>query len=86
MARFLLKLEISLGDLLEEITDKVCETLTRDHDIELPQSSRMSIRTAVRNVLSRDIIQSDLCGFSVYCSENSSGFHEPEFDLKSDEN
>ncbi|MBI1884175.1 MAG: hypothetical protein HYS08_08235 [Chlamydiae bacterium] len=85
MARFLLKLDLTLDNLLNEIVEKIEDILGEGTPHHLKPESKEKIRKAVHETLSQDMLQSDSCGFSIYCHENLSDVKAPEFDKKSDE-
>lgn len=85
MSRFLLRFDLTLNNLLDQLEGKIEDVIQKEHEVSLSDVSKKKIREAIREVLSQDMLQSDLCGFSIYCSENASEVKPPEFNKKSDD-
>ncbi len=85
MSRLFIKLDLTLNTLIQEIEEKIESVIEEEHALNLSHTCKQRIHKAIHDVLAQDIVQSDLCGFSICCRENVAEFKAPTFDQAADQ-
>ena len=72
MTKFHLKIEISLDKLLEELVVVALSLIAERDEKEPDPEFKDRLKEALRSILQKDIVKSDICGLMVSCAEGKS--------------